>query len=398
MVYLVQGGAWLSIAQVFTSVSGFLLTMVLANLLAPELLGEYRFLIAGFTLVSIFALPGMRTALRESTPKGYLDNLTPAFNSMFKWGLLGSTVALVGAGYYYLNENLELAIGFVIIALATPLYNASTGYLEYLTAIKKLRHTTLYTVVTRFSVFIVTAIVAWFVRDYAWAIFAAFVFGAIVPNLWFHFKTQKKHKTPDNKTDSGIVNYAGHLTAMMALGVVAGQADKVFVWNFIGTEALASLYIAYAIPLAMSQYLIIIPTLAFAKFGEKKPRQIRETLLIKTFKYLVVISIGVGLYIAAAPYIFELFLPKYTEAVAYSQVLALIPLFSAFLPIKTYLTSIKDTKALYILSSIPPIFRIVVAALAVATFGIWGAVFSLLTEALVLTVLLIFFFLRSNRN
>ena len=44
MVYLVSGGFWLSIAQIGTSILGFLLTMVLANLLAPELLGEYRFL------------------------------------------------------------------------------------------------------------------------------------------------------------------------------------------------------------------------------------------------------------------------------------------------------------------------------------------------------------------
>jgi O-antigen/teichoic acid export membrane protein len=398
MVYLATGGFWLSVGQVAASITGLLLTLVLANLMAPELLGEYRFLVAGFTLVSILALPGMRTALRESTPKGYLGNLTLAYRAMFTWGLLGSVAALIGAGYYYAQDNLALATGFLLIALATPLYNAGTGYLEYLTALKKLQLTTLYTVIGRLSVFAITALVAWFYRDYAWAVFAAFVFGAILPNLWFHHKTVRAYANKDSQSDPGITRYAGHITVMTALGVIAGQLDKIFVWNMVGAEALAVFYIAYTIPLAMSQYLIIVPTLAFAKFGEKDPRLVRQTLLPKTLKYLLVIAVGTALYVFAAPYIFAVLFPKYTEAVIYSQILALTTVFSAFLPIKTYLTSIKDTKALYILSVIPPALRIVVAVLCIAKFGIWGAVWSLITEGVVRTILLLVYFLRSHRS
>lgn len=397
MVYLAKGGFWLSTAQFATSLSGFFLTLILANLLTPDKLGEYRFLISGFTLLGIIALPGMRTALRESTPKGYYGNLTLAFNKMFNWGLAGGIVSLFVALYYYLNDNVHLAIGFIVIALVIPLNNASTGYLEYLTALKKLNLTTIYTTIQRFSVLIITAIIAFLFPSIVWVILAAYLFGAVIPNIWFHFKTVKDFIKPNDSTDPGITKYSVHISLMTALGVVAGQLDKIFVWKLIGAGALATFYIAYTLPLTISQYLLIIPTLAFAKFGEKDPKEIRRTLLPKIFKYLLIITLGVITYILLAPFIFQIIFPQYMEAISFSQVLILTTIFSAFMPIKTYLTTIKNTKDLYILSTIPPAIRIVVAILLIIPFGIWGAVWSLLAEGLMRTILLLHFFIKSPK-
>ncbi len=397
MVYLVQGGFWLSVAQLGTSLSGFFLVTILANILPPEKLGEYRFLITGFTLISIFALPGMRTALRESTPKGFRGNLSYSFWIVVRWGVLGSAISLFASAYYFLHENVALAIGFLVIACASPLYNASTVYLEYLTALKKLRHTTVYTIISRAILAMLTAGVAFLFPEYSWMILTAFLFGNIIPNLYFHFKTAREVERGDTNVDRGLTAYAGHITAMTALGLVAGQLDKIFVWKFIGAEGLALFFIAYSIPLAMSQYLLIIPTMAFAKFGEKDPKLIRRTLLSKTLKYMLVIATIVLLYIVVAPYIFSLIFPKYLTAVPYTQALALVVLSSAFLPIKTYLTTLKKTRELYILSAVPPALRIAVAVTLIIPFGLWGAVASLLMEAVVRSVLLLYFFLRTPK-
>lgn len=398
MVYLAHGGFWLAFAQGTISIFGFVLTTLLANILEPELLGEYRFLISGFTLVSLCALPGMRTALRESTPKGFRGNLVPAFNAMFKWGILGSLISLGVMAYYFANDNASLALGFLIMALALPFYNASTGYIEYLTALKEYRLTTLYTFIGRLTFFATTAIVAFLFPHYAWALFGAFIFGTLIPNVWLHFKTVRTFTTPEDAVDPGITTYAGHITAMTFVGAIAGQFDKMFLWSFIGAEALAIFYIAYTIPLAVSQYLVIVPTLAFAKFGERDPRIIRKTLLPKIWKYFFIIMLGMGAYALAAPYIFAVLYPKYGEAIRYAQALALVPLFSAFLPIKTYLTSIKATKELYMLSITPSVFRLGLALVLIVPFGIWGAIFSLLAEGVVHTTLLLYFFIRSPKE
>ena len=395
MVYLVQGGSWLGIAQIAASAGAFITTLVLANVLDPILLGEYRFLIAGFGILCILALPGTRTALRESTPKGYRGNLTAAFSLMQRWGTFAALAALGIATYYFINENVQLTIGFLIIALALPFNHAATAYLEYLTALKELRKVALYTLVTRVALVITILSAVFLFPQYAWAILAAFLLGSIIPNLIFHQKTKKEFIRPSDVSDPGLPRYAKHLSAMSSLDLVAGQLDKVFVWTLIGPTGLALFYIAHTLPQEIMRFLGIAPILAFAKFGARRPHEIRKTLLPKLLKYLVFIGVGVGVYILIAPYLFALLFPKYPEAVMFSQVLALAALGAAFLPIKTYLTTIKATKSLYILSLTTPAIRIGSAIVLISIFGVWGAVYSLLIETFVRSALLLFFFLRT---
>jgi len=398
MVYLISGGFWLSVAQFAAALAAFFITVLLANTVSPETLGEYRFLLAGFTLLSIIALPGMRSALRESTPKGWYGNLRVAFSAMMRWGLLGSIAALGAAAYYYTKENTGLAMGFVVIALALPFFDASAAYLEYLNALKHFKKTTLYTITTRAVLFVITVGVIFTYPEYAWIILAAFFLGHIIPNLFFHYKTVRTIAETNPKADPGLTTYAKHLTAMAALGLIAGQLDKFFVWEFIGAGGLAIFYIAYTLPQESGRFLGLVSMLAFPKFATTPPQTIRHTLMSKLLKYLCVIVIIICVYIYLAPYIFTLLFPQYMDAILYSQVLMLVTLSFAFSPIRTYLTTIKATGPLYTLSVIPPSVRIIVALCLIIPLGLWGAVCALLAEALMRTILLIFFFYTSRER
>ena len=395
MVYLVQGASWLTLTQIIASLSGFVLLYILANKLTPEKLGEYRFLMTGFTLVCVISLPGMRTALRESVPKGYTGNLHIAFWSMFRWGLLSATISILIATYYFLKGNYELSLGFAIIALITPVYNAATGYGEFLIAIKSLRQNTIYAVTTRCIGLLVTIGAVLVAPKFAWVILAATLLGTVIPNLIFHVKVQKEHSSKDNPKDPKLTTYAKHLSIMTALGLFAGQLDKILIWNVIGAEALALFYIAQTVPQNITTNLNTIPTLAFAKFGTKDPQVIKATLLPKLMKYFTVIAFICFGYILIAPIIFSWFFPTYLDAIPYSIVFACIPVFGALLPIKTYLTTIKATQALYITSIIPPAIRIGVALLLIPYLGLWGVAWSMISEALIRSALLLYYFSKS---
>ena len=395
MVYLVQGASWLTFTQVITSLSSFLLVYVLANTLSPETLGEYRFLITGFTLVCVFSLPGMRTALRESVPKGYTGNLDIAFWAMFRWGLISTLFSFFIAAYYFLNDNLELSIGFLIIAIVAPIYNAATGYSEYLIAIKALRSNTIYSITTRIITLIVTLCAVYNYPSFAWIIIGATLLGTVIPNLIFHLRTTRRYNVSKKPTDPSLISYAKHLSAMTALGLLAGQLDKVLIWNVIGAESLALFYIAQTIPQNITANLNTIPTLAFAKFGSKKPQKIRKTLLPKIIKYFLAICFTSVVYILLAPYLFQWLFPTYMNALPYSIALACIPIFGAFLPLKTYLTTVKATKQLYVVSIVPPAIRIIVAVMLIGSFGLWGVIWSILSEAVTRSALLLYYFLKS---
>ena len=397
MVYLIQGASWLTITQMVASLFGFIIVYILANTISPATLGEYRFLMTGFTLACVFALPGMRTALRESVPKGYRGNLKVAFWAMFRWGLVGSFLSILTAGYFFKIDNLSLSIGFLVIATIVPLYNALTGYSEYLIAIKALRLNTIYSVTTRFLTMIVTILAVFAAPQFAWVILCAALLGTVIPNFIFHRKTLIKHCFNGEPTDSKLISYAKHLSIMTALGLLAGQLDKILIWNVIGVEALALFYIAQTIPQNITANLNTIPTLAFAKFGEKDPQIIRRTLLPKIFKYFIAIAVTSIIYITIASHLFSWLFPTYLDALPFSMALACLPVFGAFLPLKTYLTIRKATKQLYIVSIIPPGVRITVAVILVGPFGLWGVVCSILSEAITRSALLLYFFL-SHKN
>ena len=230
---------------------------------------------------------------------------------------------------------------------------------------------------------------------FAWVILAATLLGTVIPNLIFHVKVQKEHSSKDNPKDPKLTTYAKHLSIMTALGLFAGQLDKILIWNVIGAEALALFYIAQTVPQNITTNLNTIPTLAFAKFGTKDPQVIKATLLPKLMKYFTVIAFICFGYILIAPIIFSWFFPTYLDAIPYSIVFACIPVFGALLPIKTYLTTIKATQALYITSIIPPAIRIGVALLLIPSLGLWGVAWSMISEALIRSALLLYYFSKS---
>lgn len=391
MVYLAHGGAWLSLAQLVASLGAFILTVALANLLTQETFGEYRFLISGFLLLSIFALPGMQTALMESTPKGFRRNIEVAFREMFRFGSIGAALSACVAIYYFAQGNTSLALGFLLIAAALPFFNASSSYIQYLQALKAFRAVTVYTAITRIILLALAVAAAIYYPQHAWVILGAFLFGQIIPNLFLHRHVKRTHVSPEDIADPAIPSYAKHLTIMAALGLIAAQLDKIFLWHLIGAEELAMFYIAYAIPQEMVRFFQVIPKLAFPKFATADPMIIQKTLLAKVLKYLIFVGCSVLTYILLAPYIFRLLFPTYIDATLYSQILALGILAAAFSPIHTFLAVRKATRLLYALSIYIPIIRIASVLVLITFFGVWGAVVAILIDALARSLLLVKF-------
>lgn len=395
MVYLFHGGFWLGGAQITTSIAGFLLTILLANVLAPEVLGEYRFLMTGLFIFSIFALPGMYTALLESTPKGWIGNLPPAFKSIKYYGILGSVCALFVSFYYFTKENNGLSIGFFIIALLLPLYTASQAYLEYLKALREFKRVTIYVTLSRIFLLTLTLSVALIFPNYGWAIIATFLLGTTIPNIFFHTKTVKNFSSDSQPSDPTLVSYAKHLTLISAFSLAVVQIDKILVWGFVGAEELAIFYIAYAIPQEIAHSLNIISTLAFPKFANIKKEILRATLLPKIWKFFGLTALVSILYILVCPIIFSTIFPQYENAVLFSQILAISIVSTAFNPIHTYFITVKATATLYKLSIIVPTIRLLLAIILIPIFGIWGAIYTILLEVIVIATSFIYFFLKS---
>ena len=132
MVYLVKNSGWVFLGQMATGLSAFVVMAVLANLVSKEILGEYRFMISVFSILVIFTLPGLNTALVQSTARGYEGQLNLATRTKMRWGLIATLIAWTVSGYYLHQSNASLAASFGIVGLLMPLSGAYFVYFFYL--------------------------------------------------------------------------------------------------------------------------------------------------------------------------------------------------------------------------------------------------------------------------
>jgi O-antigen/teichoic acid export membrane protein len=101
-------------------------------------------------------------------------------------------------------------------------------------------------------------------------------------------------------------------------------------------------------------------------------------------------------YIIAVPFIFNLLFPQYPESIPFAQALGLLFL---FIPRSVYvqvLVAHKQTKALYILSTIIPIVKLPIMFIAITVLGIWGAVYALIINGALEAIIGWYFFKTAN--
>lgn len=398
MVYLASGGMWLGLAQLTASISAFVVTVILANLLTQETLGEYRFLLSSLLVFSAFSLPGIRPALLESTPKGFLGNIRVAYKHTKLFSLIGVYLALCSSLIFISQENYSMAIGFVLIAIALPWLDASALYIEHLKSIGKFDLVAKYTTIGR-CIFLVTSIgIAVAYPHVAWILLFAYLLTTILPNLFFFRKVLTKTVPQEAHADPNLLSYAKHLSVITTLTILAIHIDKVFIWHFLDAESLAIFFIALAIPQEISRFVSIIPILAFPKFSTGNPQAIHATLLPKIVKICFGTLFIIALYILMAPFIFLMLFPSYISAIPLSQVLALTILASVFTTITTYFTTQKRIPVLYTIAIVTPVIRILLCLVGIALFGLWGAVFALCIEAVISSCVLVVLFLRDKRH
>ena len=132
MVYLFRNSLWVFVGQAATSLSAFIVMVVLANLVDKETYGEYRYIISAIALLAIFTLPGLDTALTQSTARGFEGQLHTAVHTKIRWGLVATVIAWTMGGYYAYQGNNGLALSFAVVGTLMPVYGAYFTYFFFL--------------------------------------------------------------------------------------------------------------------------------------------------------------------------------------------------------------------------------------------------------------------------
>lgn len=389
MVYLASGGFWLVLGQVISTLAALALAVSFAHLVSPETYGTYKYLLSLAGLFAIFSLPGINTALARATAQGHESIIHSVTRSRIRYACLGSIVAILGSAYYFVNVNIELALALLIIAATLPLFDTLTTYLFYFVGKRRFDLRTKYYALTQIVSTAVLIATLSLTDNLLLILIAYFVpLISIRTALYLHI-ARTIPRTVSSDQEAEVKQYGIHLTAMQVLSIIANEVDKILIWKFFGPVQVAVYTFALAIPEQIKGPLKGIGELAFPKFAEQTPEQVRQNrpaLFHKLALYALVLFGASILYILAAPYIFLFLFPQYMESITYSQWFALSMVTGVASVPNALLSAQKKTKTQYFISTVQPILTIGLLVVLIPLYGIMGAIIALMVSRLATVV------------
>ncbi len=411
MVYLVGNGFWLLSAQAIASVSAFVVTVLLINLLPKETFGQYRFILSIIPILAIFTLPGIGTALTRSVARGAQVNLRTIARVKITWGLLGSLVSILVAIYYFTQGNNLLAYTFGISALFIPFFETFFIYSFYYKGLQNFKTPAIYEAISRILQALLLVATALLTKSVL-ALIVVFFIGQIATRLFFYLRTLKSVRTPSLHDVQGgashivddAVEYGKKLSIVGVMGTIANNIDKLLVWHFLGAEALAVYVVAFTIPTEVARLFTFLSQLALPKFSKRDWVLVKEKYILykKMLRFALTLTVAVIFYMFFAKYMFTLLFPEYTKSITITIFVAplimLIPVRTLFAQLFLSAQKTRHITAFQIIDFIAQLILFFVF-INIFTNPIVGAAFaSIVKVALIVAIQNISFFMWRERQ
>lgn len=391
MIYLARGGFWLTLGQVISSLSAFLLAIAFANLLPKETYGEYKYILSIASILAIPTLTGMGTAVTQAVARGYEGVVIPAMKEKIKWGMLSAVASIGLSGYYWMNGNETLTFAFLICAVFLPFMDAFGIYGAFLGGRKMFDVSTKYGVALRIGVVLIMIATIYYSNSVILVIFAYFLANTLLKGI-FLLICLKKHRTNDNK-DTKTINYGKHLSLIKGLSVLSGNASNIFLFHFLGSQSLALYSFAIA-PIEQIRGLLSIPiSLIFPKLSNDRWSVPNYQLFFnKLLPFFIGLTCVIIVYINLAPLLFKIAFPKYENAIALSQAYSISLILTALnMTLSQILKAKKFIRKLHLINIIDITLSIFLTLPLIYFYGIWGLICALITikllEGVVMSVL-----------
>lgn len=371
MIYAARGGFWLTFGQIITNIFSLILSIAFANLISKEDYGTYRYILSVAGIIGSFSLSGLSTAVTRASAKDMHGSLKQAFVANMKYGFVLSFAMFIGALYYYLQDNVILALGLLFAGTFSPLADSGELFNAFLNGTKEFKKGAFYRIIRALinsSLLIATIFI------FPNPIALSFVyFAGNAGTAYALYRYTLKHSVKNHVQDPDMRRVGIHVSITNAFAAFVDQIDEILVFHYLGAAQLAIYTYALIFPNTILGFIKNIGILAVPKFANISIAEGKKHIREKKFSiFLLTAPIAVA-YILAAPFIFNLFFPKYDASIIYSQVFALTLFFSGILP-TSFLDAHKAIRARYWLIINSNVFKFFAIFFGIYFYGIWGAV------------------------
>ena len=395
MVYLAKGGTWLSMRTAVGTVMGLTSTVVLANLLDPQLYGKYQYVMAIAGIFWAFTLSGLGTSVTRDVARGFEGTYRRSIREQFVWSVGVGAVIGISSLYYLIQGNTILGFSLGAVAVTTPFLKSLTLWGAYLAGKKFFRSRAIAGIIFDvFSTLSLLGAVIVYPKQLP-IIIGIFLTSQVLLHLGITLFFITKQK-PETREDESSRRYGYHLSLMEVPAIIANRIDKVLIFQFVDPVSVAVYGIAQT---GTTQLLLVtkwIRTLVAPKFSARSLSDLKKSLFQKVLILAAAMGGLVTIYILVAPFLFDLLFPNYSRAVPVTQILALLAVFSAATLYKEALISQQKTKLLYIFKIIVPALEIAALFFATIAYGLWGVVIAKLIARAISSIFLGTLFSRAT--
>lgn len=378
-IYLVKGGFWFLLLKVVGLGLSFMLAIVYANFLDTATFGNFKYLLSLASLLMIFSIPGIGTALIQAIARGFEGGFHRVVTLKMKYGILGTMASFSFALYFFIKGNEVLPIPLVIIGILFPFFHAFSIYAALLSGRKlfdvRAKYIALQHIISTLALGLIVIIVARFYISSGLDLILLTTAYFLVPTIiaFIFYNLIKKRFKPNEKEDPKTITYGKHLTVMGIIRAISQRLDQILVFHYLGAAQLAVYSFAIYPVEEINGFLDIIPSLAFPKFSARTREEIKKNIFQKIIRLFVLSFVAMAVYIFVAPYIFKTVFPQYVESIAYTQIFALFLIVTNSLPIIA-LESQLAVKERYTITIFSKVATIGFMLIFVIFYGIWGII------------------------
>ncbi|MEK7613551.1 MAG: oligosaccharide flippase family protein [Patescibacteria group bacterium] len=373
--YLFKGSSWLGMSQAIAALASFGAAVAFANLLPPNDYGTYKYVLGVMGVLAVTTLPELSTVVVQTSAKGATGTLIPALIARVRFSFIGVLLGLGIAGYYAFQGNIELTIPFLIVALALPIIEPLATTQGVFVGKRLFKEAAIYTSVTAVASAVGVIVVLLF-TDNVWMVLLAYLLATLVSRFFRLRQVWKIAK--QEKVDYDALKFGMHLSFSVAIAGVAANADSLILWHMTNPETLAVYAFAVATLTPARTFLKTLVNLAHPKIAVANHETLQGNLLGRITRSWFILLLPVALFITIMPFIYEIFFPRYMEAVPLAQVMALGLIFTPNKLLSVALIARQKAGPLYHVGIWASGARIILFVTLVPLFGIWGAVFATL--------------------
>ncbi|MAQ59402.1 hypothetical protein CL638_01680 [bacterium] len=385
MVYLASGGFWSTTNYFVQFGLGLVVTIALANFLPKESLGTYQFILSVAGILSVLTLSGLGSAITRAVAQGKDGVLISGLKKKLQWSIGITLASGVLSAYYFINGNNTFALAFLVVGVLSPFIESFKLYDNFLQGKEAFRDSVLLGAWRKPLPALSIIIAAWLTSDVLLLILVYFLSNAISYGA-VYYKVIQKYRPP-TAVDIETITLGKHLSILNVFNIITLHADKILIWHFLGSTAVASFTIAQLASRYSGTILNSLSAIVLPRVSKRDLQTLKTTLPRKVRLFSFFMLAGTVVYILIAPLIMPVLFPQYTESVALTQLLALGIL---FIPRKVYakvFVAHRQTRPQYILAISGFVSRIILLYILIPLFGVWGAAYALLLSELMQSIL-----------